>query len=62
MPVYEYKCSTNNEHNVFEVERSIMDPESMQTCPECDSNAVRHFTPFGIQFKGTGFYKTDNPK
>jgi putative FmdB family regulatory protein len=62
MPIYEYKCSQDNTHKVFEVERSILDPESMQSCPECKANAVRHFTPFGIQFKGNGFYKTDNPK
>ena len=62
MPIYEYKCSENSDHKVFEIERSILDPESMQSCPECSSNAIRNFTPFGIQFKGSGFYKTDNPK
>jgi putative FmdB family regulatory protein len=62
MPIYEYKCSVNNGHKVFEKERSIFDPETMQSCPECDSNAVRHYGSFGINFKGSGFYKTDNPK
>lgn len=62
MPVYEYKCSLDNTHKIFEIERSIMDTESIQKCPECQSNAARHFGSFGIQFKGSGFYKTDNPK
>jgi predicted nucleic acid-binding Zn ribbon protein len=37
-----------------------MDEDPGYTCVECDSQMTRTFTPFGIQFKGTGFYKTDN--
>jgi predicted nucleic acid-binding Zn ribbon protein len=44
------------------VSRSITDIDPGYTCVECESEMTRHFTPFGIQFKGNGFYKTDNPK
>jgi predicted nucleic acid-binding Zn ribbon protein len=37
-----------------------MDEDPGYTCVECESKMTRTFTPFGIQFKGTGFYKTDN--
>jgi predicted nucleic acid-binding Zn ribbon protein len=44
------------------VHRSIKDSDPGYTCVECDSEMFRHFTPVGIQFKGNGFYKTDNIK
>ena len=62
MPVYEYKCSYDNAHPAMSTHRSIMDEDPGYTCVECDSQMTRTFTPFGIKFKGNGFYKTDNPK
>lgn len=62
MPAYEYKCSNDDAHAKMEVSRGINDPEKQYNCIECDSIMVRHFSSFGIQFKGNGFYKTDNPK
>jgi putative FmdB family regulatory protein len=62
MPIYEYRCVDDESHAKLEVTRSINDPEQPYECKECESLMVRNFTPFGIQFKGNGFYKTDNPK
>ena len=62
MPVYEYKCSYDEAHALMSVNRSITDNDPGYTCVECESDMIRHFTPFVIQFKGNGFYKTDNPK
>lgn len=62
MPVYEYRCSYDEAHPLMSVNRSIADNDPGYTCVECESSMVRHFTSFGIQFKGNGFYKTDNPK
>lgn len=62
MPIYEYKCSIDNAHATLEVNRGINDPEQDYVCVECESSMVRHYSPFGIQFKGNGFYKTDNAK
>ena len=62
MPVYEYKCNGDESHAVLSVTRSITESDPGYSCEECESQMVRFFTPFGIQFKGGGFYKTDNPK
>ena len=62
MPVYEYKCTEDDAHAILTVTRSITDQDPGYLCKECESSMARHFTPFGIQFKGNGFYKTDNPK
>ena len=62
MPIYEYKCSYDEAHPLMSVNRSITDSDPGYTCVECEANMVRHFSSFGIQFKGNGFYKTDNPK
>lgn len=61
MPVYEYRCDCNPE-DIVQFERSITDKEPEYGCEKCGGVMKRHFSPFGIQFKGTGFYKTDNPK
>jgi putative FmdB family regulatory protein len=61
MPVYEYKCECSPE-NIVSKERSISSAEPNYLCTSCNKKLQRHFTPFGIKFKGNGFYKTDNPK
>ena len=61
MPVYEYKCECSPE-KIVSKERSISSVEPNYLCSSCGQRLQRHFTPFGIQFKGNGFYKTDNPK
>ena len=55
MPVYEYKCSYDEAHATMSIHRSIKDDDPGYTCVECESDMIRHFTPFGIQFKGNGF-------
>ena len=60
MPVYEYKCTEDDAHATLAVTRSISESDPGYVCEECESIMTRFFTPFGIQFKGTGFYKTDN--
>jgi putative FmdB family regulatory protein len=62
MPVYEYKCLEDDTHPLMSISRSISEDDPGYKCVKCDSEMTRHFTPFGIQFKGQGFYKTDNPK
>ncbi len=62
MPVYEYKCRLDEAHAQLSVTRSISESDPGYRCKECNSEMIRSFSPFGIQFKGNGFYKTDNPK
>lgn len=58
MPKYDYKCGTCEYGE--EIERSISDPEIKPVCPECNLEMSRVYNNFGIQFKGSGFYNTDN--
>ena len=61
MPIYEYKCSCS-EDRIVSKERSINSVEPVYLCILCGERLQRHYGSFGIQFKGNGFYKTDNPK
>ena len=58
MPIYEYSCITCDES--VEVSRSFSDEEILPPCSSCGYKMSRVYTPAGIQFKGSGFYKTDN--
>lgn len=57
MPTYEYRCSDCT--NSFEIVQKFSDP-SLTTCPDCDGNLRKVFSPVGVVFKGSGFYATDN--
>ena len=58
MPTYEYRCTACEEH--LEVVQSFRD-EPLTKCPNCGKKALRKvFSPVGIVFKGSGFYKTDS--
>jgi len=52
----------DDSHAVLQVTRSINDPGTEYDCAECGAEAIRSFSPFSINFKGNGFYKTDNAK
>jgi putative FmdB family regulatory protein len=58
MPVYEYKCECNEK--VIPVTMSISEYKPTQICDSCGKEMGRHYTPTAIQFKGSGFYKTDH--
>lgn len=58
MPKYEYACVQCDLD--YEKERSIHDAEPEYLCDKCGYALQRVFTPFGLQFKGSGFYKTGN--
>jgi putative FmdB family regulatory protein len=62
MPVYEYKCGQDDAHPLMSITRSISEDDPGYSCAQCGGEMIRHFSSFGIQFKGNGFYKTDNPK
>lgn len=60
MPIYEYTCITCDRSQ--EVTRTFEDKEICPPCPSCGYFMTRSYKSVGIQFKGSGFYKTDNPK
>ena len=57
MPTYEYACRSCGEH--LEVVQSFKD-EPLTECPACKGALRKVFSPIGITFKGSGFYKTDS--
>jgi putative FmdB family regulatory protein len=56
MPLYEYRCRSCGHQ--FEIQQSISD-DALTECPECQGSLRKVFTPVGISFKGSGFYKND---
>ena len=48
-------CETSQD-----VVRGFSDEEIIPSCPKCGYKMVRVYGAVGIQFKGSGFYKTDN--
>lgn len=57
MPTYEYACRKCGEH--LEVVQSFRD-EPLQECPVCGGELRKVFSPVGISFKGSGFYRNDS--
>lgn len=60
MPTYEYSCLECD--LTKEVSRPIAEHDSVEICEKCGYVMNKVYSSFGIQFKGSGFYKTDNPK
>jgi len=58
MPTYDYVCDHCGHR--FEQMQSFRE-EPLQTCPKCQTNALRRLfgTGAAILFKGSGFYETD---
>ena len=57
MPTYSYAC-TACEHR-FDTVQKFTD-SSLTDCPECSGRLRKLFSPVGIVFKGSGFYRTDS--
>lgn len=57
MPTYEYACVECGHH--LEVVQSMSDPP-LAVCSACGGRLRKVFSPIGIVFKGSGFYRTDS--
>jgi putative FmdB family regulatory protein len=57
MPTYEYACTECGDRT--EVVQSISDAP-LTTCTVCGGKLRKVFSPVGIVFKGSGFYRTDS--
>ena len=57
MPLYRYECKTcGHEFRVLQQR----DDENPATCPSCDGTDIQRLpSRVSIQFKGSGYYKTD---
>lgn len=56
MPIYEYLCRQCNERH--EIIQRISE-EPLTHCPKCGGEMKKLISSPAIQFKGSGFYKTD---
>ena len=57
MPTYQYACTECGER--LEVVQKFTD-EPLTVCPACAGKLRKLFSPVGVVFKGSGFYKTDS--
>jgi putative FmdB family regulatory protein len=57
MPTYEYACTECGQH--VEVVQS-MSAAPLTTCAICGGRLRKVFSPIGVVFKGSGFYRTDS--
>lgn len=59
MPTYQYTCTECGEQ-VEVVQKFTDDP--LTVCTACGGRLRKVFSPVGIVFKGSGFYRTDSRK
>ena len=59
MPTYQYTCTECGEP--VEVVQKFTD-EPLTVCAVCGGRLRKVFSPVGIVFKGSGFYRTDSRK
>ena len=60
MPTYEYSC-IECDYTIEKI-KSFSEADRVEFCEKCGAILNKVYGSFGIQFKGTGFYKTDNAK
>lgn len=57
MPTYSYRCLACS--HAFDIQQAFTD-EPVTTCPECGKAVRKVFSPVGVTFQGSGFYRTDS--
>lgn len=57
MPTYQYACTHCGDR--LEVVQKFTD-DPLTECPACHGRLRKVFSPVGVVFKGSGFYKTDS--
>ena len=57
MPTYSYRCTECD--NAFDIQQSFTD-DTLTVCPVCGGKLRKVFSPVGVTFNGSGFYRTDS--
>jgi putative FmdB family regulatory protein len=56
VPTYAYRCTVCD--HAFDQQQSFTD-DALTVCPRCAGRLRKVFSPVGVVFKGSGFYRTD---
>jgi putative FmdB family regulatory protein len=57
VPTYSYRCTECD--NAFDIHQSFSD-DTLTVCPVCGGKLRKVFSPVGVTFNGSGFYRTDS--
>ena len=57
MPTYSYRCTECD--NAFDIHQAFTD-DTLTVCPVCGGKLRKVFSPVGVTFSGSGFYRTDS--
>ena len=57
MPTYSYRCTECD--NAFDIQQAFSD-DTLTVCPTCQGVLRKVFSPIGVSFTGSGFYRTDS--
>lgn len=57
MPTYSYRCTACD--NAFDIQQAFTD-DTLTVCPVCGGKLRKVFSPVGVTFSGSGFYRTDS--
>jgi putative FmdB family regulatory protein len=57
LPTYSYRCTECA--NAFDIQQAFTD-DTLTVCPACNGSLRKVFSPVGVSFTGSGFYRTDS--
>ncbi|MEO7147994.1 MAG: FmdB family zinc ribbon protein [Terrimesophilobacter sp.] len=57
MPTYSYLCRECD--NAFDIQQGFTD-DTLTVCPSCGGVLRKVFSPIGVSFIGSGFYRNDS--
>ena len=57
MPTYSYRCTECD--SAFDIVQAFTD-DTLTVCPTCGGKLRKVFSPVGVTFSGSGFYRTDS--
>ena len=57
MPTYSYRCTECDQ--AFDIQQAFTD-DTLTVCPSCGGVLRKVFSPIGVSFTGSGFYRNDS--
>ncbi len=57
MPTYSYRCRACSD--AFDIHQAFSD-DTLTICPACGGELRKVFSPVGVSFTGSGFYRNDS--